>query len=66
MPATTRTTARTAGAPYGTIQTLRDNTFIRAATEAERDASRAAARRDGGVGAIDDPLCPGRTIFVEE
>ena len=39
--------------PFGTVQDLRTNDFLRAATEEERNLSRAAAAKDGGVGAID-------------
>lgn len=50
---------------FGTVQDYATSDFVRPATRAERDASRAAAKRDGGAGAIADPRMPGRTIFVE-
>lgn len=37
---------------YGNLHDLRTGDYIRPATLDERTASRAAAKRDGGVGAI--------------
>jgi len=38
---------------YGDLRSYHDASYIRPATEAERDASREAADHDGGAGVID-------------
>ena len=48
---------------YGDLRSYHDASYIREATEAERDASREAGDQDGGAGVID---VDGVTCYVEE
>jgi hypothetical protein len=48
---------------YGNLYLLQGGELLRPATETESKESRAAADRDGGVGAI---VIDGRTCYVQE
>jgi hypothetical protein len=48
---------------HGDLHDYTSGSYIRPATEAERDASRAAAESDGGAGVI---LVDGRSCYVQD